>query len=261
MGHHIPLVRGGRGQCQGRARAREVPCRPHAPRLEKPERGDTREAGAGARAPPGLPQLKEKAPGGMKRQADKENPGGIISLRGLLSSSRKLPRSTKRYQPRLFLLQLDLQRVNAAPERRDLLSAALAALLRALIAPNLFAAGLWNTNLRRRLTCSTLLRGNSLAERIELDSRFRPECCAAFDVLHIILQNSAQVSDVLPRWPMIGSTRLRLLALHSSSVSHACTPKLERRTRCRYSPRSRQATGPCCQSKRGHVGQDIRKRM
>src|SRR6516164_3714904 len=48
---------------------------------------------------------------------------------------------------------------------------------------------------------------------------------------------------------MIGSTRLRLLALHSSSVSHACTPKLERRTRCRYSPRSRRATGPCCQSK------------
>src|SRR5262245_51886088 len=95
MGHHIPLVRGGRGQCQGRARAREVPCRPHAPRLEKPERGDTREAGAGARAPLGLQQLQEKAPGGMKRQADKENPGGIISLRGLLSSSRKLPRSTK----------------------------------------------------------------------------------------------------------------------------------------------------------------------
>src|SRR5262245_26072338 len=101
---------------------------------------------------------KEKAPGGMKRQADKENPGGIISLRGLLSSSRKLPRSTKLSQPRLFLLQLDLQRVNAAPERRDLLSAALAALLRALIAPNLFAAGLWNTNLRRRLKFSTLLR-------------------------------------------------------------------------------------------------------
>ena len=44
-------------------------------------------------------------------------------------------------------------------------------------------------------------------------------------------------------------------------VSHACTPKLERRTRCRYSPRSRRATGPCCQSKPGHVGQDIRKRM
>src|SRR5215468_2721325 len=87
------------------------------------------------------------------------------------------------------------------------------------------------------------------------------KCGAAFDVLHIILQNSAQVSDVLPRWPMIGSTRLRLLALHSSSVSHACTPKLERRTRCRYSPRSRRATGPCCQSKPGHVGQDIRKRM
>src|SRR5262249_32426619 len=41
-------------------------------------------------------------------------------------------------------------------------------------------------------------------------------------------------------------------------VSHACTPKLERRTRCRYSPRSRRATGPCCQSKPGHVGQDIR---
>src|SRR6516162_2169115 len=40
---------------------------------------------------------------------------------------------------------------------------------------------------------------NSLAERIELGSRFRPECGAAFDALHIILQNSAQVSDVLPR--------------------------------------------------------------
>src|SRR5262249_16095993 len=152
---HIPLVRGGRGQCQGRARAREVPRRPHAPRLEKPERGDTREAGA--RAPLGLQQLQEKAPGGLKRQADKENPGGIISLRGLLSSYRKLPRSTKLSQPRLFLLQLDLQRVNAALERRDLLSAALAALLRALIAPNLFAAGLWNTNLQRRLKFSTLL--------------------------------------------------------------------------------------------------------
>src|SRR5262249_34042429 len=91
---------------------------------------------------------------------------------------------------------------------------------------------------------------------IELGNRFRLECGAAFDVLHIILQNSAQVSDVLPRWPMIGSTRLRLLALHSSSVSHACTPKLERRTRCRYSPRSRRATGPCCQSKPRQLGQD-----
>src|SRR5262249_37070295 len=40
-------------------------------------------------------------------------------------------------------------------------------------------------------------------------------------------------------------------------VSHACTPKLERRTRCRYSPRNRRATGPCCQSKPGHVGQKI----
>src|SRR6516165_122911 len=38
-------------------------------------------------------------------------------------------------------------------------------------------------------------------------------------------------------------------------VSHACTPKLERRTRCRYSPRNLRATGPCCQSKPGHVGQ------
>src|SRR5262249_24763706 len=99
-----------------------------------------------------------------------------------LSSSRKLPRSTKLSQPRLFLLQLDLQRVNAALERRDLLSAALAALLRALIAPNLFAAGLWNTNLQRRLKLSTssgetrLLSASSLAVAFAQNAARRSTC-------------------------------------------------------------------------------------
>src|SRR5262249_9826431 len=117
----------------------------------------------------------------------------------------------------------------------------------------LVALGGVASSFRRSSGETRLLSASSLAVAFAQNA-------AAFDVLHIILQNSAQVSDVLPRWPMIGSTRLWLLALHSS-VSHTCTPKQERRTRCRYSPRSRRATGPCCQSKPGHVGQDIRKRM
>ena len=50
-------------------------------------------------------------------------------------------RSTELSEPSLFLFELDLELVNLALDRSDLLSRARLSLLRAVISPHLFAAG------------------------------------------------------------------------------------------------------------------------
>src|SRR5262245_22792875 len=73
------------------------------------------------------------------------------------------------------ILQLDLKRLNLACSAATSSAPRLPALLRAVIAPNLFAAGLWNTNLQRRLKFSTLRRAS------HHPAEFRPgkRCVAA----------------------------------------------------------------------------------